>query len=238
MLGTIVNAVSIIVGAFLGLIIKGRFNKRLQDITNQATSLAVIIVGLSTAFKRMLFEPCNSVLFVASLVIGGIIGTLIDIEGKMKKIGDFIESKCKGGEGAISKSFVAASILYCTGSMAIMGSIESGINHDYAILFTKSIMDGFYSVIFASTLGIGVAFSAVSVFLYQGTITILAGFAQPYLTGDIMREISLVGGILIAGIGIDMLGIRKINVGNLLPAVVVPVIYYGIIYLINWFNYK
>ena len=102
--------------------------------------------------------------------------------------------------------------------MAIMGSIESGINHDYAILFTKSIMDGIYSVIFASTLGIGVAFSAVSVFLYQGAITILAGFAQPYLTGDIMREISIVGGILIAGIGIDMLGIRKINVGNLLTS--------------------
>ena len=135
--------------------------------------------------------------------------------------------------GCIFKSFVAASILYCTGSMAIMGSIESGINHDYAILFTKSIMDGIYSVIFASTLGIGVAFSAVSVFLYQGAITILAGFAQPYLTGDIMREISIVGGILIAGIGIDMLGIRKINVGNLLPAVFVPVVYYVFIYLFN-----
>lgn len=233
MFGTIVNTAAIIVGAFLGLIIKGKFNKRFQDITNQATSLAVIIVGLSTTFKRMLFEPCNSVLFVVSLVVGGIIGTLIGVESKMKKIGDFIESRCKGGEDAISKSFVAASILYCTGSMAIMGSIESGINHDYAILFTKSIMDGIYSVIFASTLGIGVAFSAVSVFLYQGAITILAGFAQPYLTGDIMREISIVGGILIAGIGIDMLGIRKINVGNLLPAVFVPVVYYIFIYLFN-----
>lgn len=180
----------------------------------------------------MMLEPCNSVLFVISLVIGGIVGTILDIEGKMKRIGDFIESKCKGGEGSVSKSFVAASILYCTGTMAILGSIESGINHNYAILFTKSILDGIYAVIFASTLGVGVIFAAVSVFIYQGTITLLAGFVQPYMTGDVMRELSLVGGILITGLGIDMLGMRKVNVANLLPAVAVPIIYYAVVYLI------
>ena len=181
----------------------------------------------------MLNEPCNSVLFVISLVIGGLVGTLINIEGKMKSIGDWIESKCKGGEGSVSKSFVAASILYCTGTMAIIGSIDSGIYGNYTILFTKSVLDGVYAIIFASTMGYGVIFSALSVFVYQGAITLLAGFVEPYLTGDIMREISVVGGILIAALGIDMMGIRKLNVANLLPAVVVPVIYYGVYYIIN-----
>ncbi len=231
MFGTIVNAIAVIIGGLVGLIIKGRFNEKLREITSQATGLAVLFVGASGVFGKMLFEPCNSVLFVISLVIGGIVGTLLDIEGKMQRLGDFIESKCKGGEGSVSKAFVAASILYCTGSMAILGSIESGINHNYTILFTKSVLDGIYSIIIASTLGFGVLFSALSVFLYQGAITVLAGFVSPYLTGDIMRELSVVGGILITGLGIDMLGIRKINVANLLPAVVVPVIYYGIIYI-------
>lgn len=232
MLGTIVNVIAIVVCAIIGLIIKGRFNKRMQEITTQATGLAVLFVGASGVFQRMITEPCNSVLFVISLVIGGLVGTAIDIEGKMKKIGDWIESKCKGGEGSVSRSFVAASILYCTGTMAILGSINSGIYHDYAILFTKSVLDGVYAIIFASTMGFGVMFAAVSVLVYQGVITLLAGFVEPYLTGDIMREISLVGGILITGLGIDMLGLRKVNVANLLPAVVVPVIYYAIVYLV------
>ena len=232
MLGTRVNVAAIIAGALLGLVIKDHFNEKLQEITTQATGLAVLFVGISSALAKMMLEPCNSVLFVISLVIGGIVGTILDIEGKMKRIGDFIESKCKGGEGSVSKSFVAASILYCTGTMAILGSIESGINHNYAILFTKSILDGIYAVIFASTLGVGVIFAAVSVFIYQGTITLLAGFVQPYMTGDVMRELSLVGGILITGLGIDMLGMRKVNVANLLPAVAVPIIYYAVVYLI------
>lgn len=233
MTGTIVNVIAIIAGTILGLVIKGRFDEKLQEITTQATGLAVIFVGLSGALQRMLNEPCNSVLFVISLVIGGLVGTLINIEGKMKSIGDWIESRCRGGEGSVSKSFVAASILYCTGTMAIIGSIDSGIYGNYTILFTKSVLDGVYAIIFASTLGYGVIFSALSVFIYQGAITMLAGFVEPYLTGDIMREISVVGGILITALGIDMLGMRKLNVANLLPAVVVPVIYYGVYYIIK-----
>ncbi|MGN1319255.1 MAG: DUF554 domain-containing protein, partial [Lachnospirales bacterium] len=159
------------------------------------------------------------------------IGTLLDIEGKMKKVGDYLESKFKNNRGSVSKSFVSASILFCTGTMAIIGSIESGIDHNYSILFTKSILDGTYSIIIASTMGIGVIFSSISVFLYQGAITMLAYIVKPCLTGDIMREISIVGGILITGLGIDMLGIKKLNIANLLPAVVIPVIYYGFVYI-------
>lgn len=232
MLATIVNSIVIILGALLGLVIKGRFSEKYQDITNQATGLAVFFVGASSALSELLLEPCNSVLFVVSLVVGGIIGTAINIEGKMNSLGGWIESKFKNSKGNISKSFVAASILYCTGTMAILGSVESGINHNYSILFTKSVLDGVYAIIFASTLGIGVVFSALSVFIYQGAITVLAAFVEPYLTGDIMRELSLVGGILITGLGIDMLGMRKINVANILPAVFVPVVYYSVLYVV------
>lgn len=233
MIATVVNVIAIIAGAITGIIVRGRFDKRMQEITSQATGLAVLFVGIAGVLDKMLFEPYNSVLFAVSLVLGGIAGSVIDIEEKMKKAGDLIESKLKGSEGSISRSFVAASILYCTGSMAIIGSIESGINHNYSILFTKSVLDGVYAVVFASTMGIGVVFAAVSVFVYQGLITLMAGFVEPYMTGDIMREVSIVGGILITGLGIDMLGIRKINVANLLPAVLVPVVYYAVIYIIK-----
>lgn len=233
MLGTIVNVIAIILGSILGLILKGKFNSKLQEITVQATGLAVIFSGASTTFETMINEPCNPVLFVVSIVIGGIVGTLIDIDGKIKGLGDKIDKKCQGRGGSISKSFIGASVLYCTGSMAIIGSINSGLYQDYTILFTKSVLDGINSIIFASAMGFGVIFSSITVFVYQGAITFLAGIVEPYLTGDIMREISIVGGLLITGLGIDMLGMRKINVANLLPAVIVPVIYYGIVYIIK-----
>ena len=169
-------------------------------------------------------------MFVISLVVGGLIGTVINVEGRLQALGRWVEKKVGGRKGGVSRAFVTATLLYCVGSMAVVGSIESGLHHNYSILLTKSIMDMIYAVIIASTLGYGVIFSAVSVFIYQGAITILAGIVEPYLTGDIMREIALVGGVLITGLGIDLLNIRKINVGNLLPALLIPVFYYGIYY--------
>lgn len=227
MLGTIVNGAAIIVGAVLGLIIKGRFTQRFQEIVTQATGMAVLFIGASGAITQLMLPERNAVLFVVSLVIGGLIGEALDIEGKLKKLGDWLEGLC-GANGGVSKSFVSASLLFCVGSMAILGSIQSGLQHDHTTLFTKSILDGVTSIIFASSMGFGVLFSAVSVVLYQGAITLLAGFIAPYISNDILREMSLVGGILITALGIDMLGIRKMKVGNLLPAIAVPVVYYGI----------
>lgn len=232
MIATVINSIAIVLGTLIGLVIKGKFNKKLQAIASQATGLSVIVVGLNTALTQLITQPCNSVLFVISLVVGGIIGTLINIEGRLQALGRWVESKVGGENGGVSKAFVMATLLYCVGSMAVVGSIESGLNHNYSILLTKSIMDMIYTVIIASTMGYGVVFSAVSVFVYQGIITVLAVFVEPYLTGDIMREMSLVGGILITGLGIDMLNIRKINVGNLLPSLLIPGVYYGFYYLI------
>ena len=222
MIATIINAVAIVIGGLLGLIIKGRFNKKLQAIASQATGLSVLVVGLNTDLTQLITQPCNSVLFVISLVVGGLIGTVINVEGRLQALGRWVEKKVGGRKGGVSRAFVTATLLYCVGSMAVVGSIESGLHHNYSILLTKSIMDMIYAVIF----------SAVSVFIYQGAITVLAGVVEPYLTGDIMREIALVGGVLITGLGIDLLNIRKINVGNLLPALLVPVFYYGFYYIV------
>ncbi len=232
MLGTIVNAAAIIVGGILGMLIKGRFTKRFQDIVTTATGLAVLFIGIGGAVERLLDPQHNSVLFVASLVIGGLIGELLNIEGKLNSLGSRLEALC-GKNGGISDSFVSASLLFCVGSMAILGSIQSGLQHNHTILFTKSLLDGVYSIIFASSLGFGVIFSSVSVFLYQGAITLCAGFIEPYITEHILLEISLVGNILITALGIDMLGIKKIKTGNLLPSVTVPVVYFAILHFIR-----
>lgn len=229
MLGTIVNAAAIILGSTIGIITKGKISEKYQHTVSLATSLAVLFVGLSGAIGKLILPEAHPILFVASLVIGGLAGTMADIDGKVQKLGDLLESKFGSGEKSVSKSFVTASLLFCVGSMAILGSIESGIQGVHTTLYTKSILDGIYSIIFASTLGIGVLFSAGAVFIYQGSITLMAGFIQPYITADMLRELSIVGGILITGLGIDMLGIKRIKVGNFLPAMLVPVIYYGVI---------
>ena len=137
MIATIINAVAIVVGGLLGLIIKGRFNKKLQAIASQATGLSVLVVGLNTALTQLITQPCNSVLFVISLVVGGLIGTVINVEGRLQALGRWVEKKVGGRKGGVSRAFVTATLLYCVGSMAVVGSIESGLHHNYSILLTN-----------------------------------------------------------------------------------------------------
>jgi len=232
MLGTIVNTIAIVIGSVIGIIIKGSFKEKYQIILTQSVGMAVLFIGLSGTLSRFIKEDANSILFIVSLVIGGLIGEFFDIEGKLNSLGDLLQSKFGGNENSISKGFVSGSLLFCVGTMAILGSIESSLHGVHTILFAKSILDGVSSIVFASTMGIGVLFSAVSVFVYQGSITVLAKFIQPYFTSDMMREISIIGGILITGLGLDLLGIKKIKVGNMLPAIIIPVIYYIFIMII------
>jgi hypothetical protein len=232
-IATVINALAIVAGTIVGLVFKNKFSDRLQDIAVQATGLAVIVIGLNTTIGRLISEPCNPILFVVSLVIGGIIGTVINIECKLNNFGKRIEQMVGNrGSGKVAKSFVTATLLYCVGSMAIVGSLESGLNGSYSTLLTKSVLDGVNSVIIASSMGFGVLFSAISVLFYQGFITLMAGVIKPYLTGDILREVTLVGGVLIMGLGIDMLGLKKLNIANMLPSLIIPVIYYAAVYII------
>lgn len=233
MLGTIVNSLAIILGSLIGICSKGKFGEKYQDVISMGTSIAVLFVGLSGALSKLILPEAHPLLFVISLVIGGVIGTKINIDSKVKKLGDFIERKMARKQNDVSKSFVASSLLFCVGSMAILGPLESGIQGVHTTLYTKSVLDGLYSLIFASTLGIGVMFSSVIVFIYEGSIALLAGVIKPYITADMLRELSIVGGILITALGIDMMGIKKIKVSNFLPAVFVPVVYYAVIEIIQ-----
>lgn len=222
MLGTIVNAAAIILGAMLGNVLKSGFPERLKATLMQAISLAVILIGLSMA---LLTKDMNVMAVTLSIVIGGVIGELLRIEDRLNSLGLKLEQRFGGDDGRFAKAFVSASLIYCVGAMAIMGSLDSGLTGDYSILFIKSILDGVSSIVFASSLGIGVAFAALPVFLYQGSITLAAAYIKPWLTDPIIGEMTATGGLLIFAIGVNMLsgGKVQIKVGNLLPAIFVAI---------------
>jgi uncharacterized membrane protein YqgA involved in biofilm formation len=221
LLGTIVNAAAIILGAILGNFLKNGFPERFKATLMQAISLAVILIGLSMALKTQ-----NVMVVTLSIVIGGVIGELLRIEDWLNSLGLKLEQRFGGDNGNFAKAFVSASLVYCVGAMAIMGSLESGLTGHYNTLFVKSILDGVSSIVFASSMGIGVAFSALPVFLYQGGITLAAAHIKPLLTDAIIREMTATGGLLIFGIGVNLLtgGKMQIKVGSLLPAIFVAIL--------------
>ncbi|MGI6418504.1 MAG: DUF554 domain-containing protein [Thermoguttaceae bacterium] len=219
MLGTIVNAAAIIAGGVLGSLLRSGLPANIKAIVMQGVSLTVILIGLSMAIKTE-----NVLVVVLSIVIGGILGELLKIEDLLDRFGRRLEQRFGGGDGAFTKGFVTASLVYCVGAMAIMGPLDSGLTGRHTILFVKSILDGVTAVVFASSMGVGVAFSALPVFLYQGAITLAATAVKPLLTDGIIREMTATGGLLIFAIGLNMLTERlQIKVGNLLPAVFVAI---------------
>lgn len=229
MLGNIINTLAIIGGCLLGLVIKKGIHDRYQTIVMQGIGMSVLFIGISSALSNLMKPDSNPVLFILSLVIGGLIGEWLKIEQRLEKLGDLLQSKLGAKDSNISQGFVTASLVFCVGSMAIIGSLESGLRGNHSILFAKATLDGIASVIFTTTLGIGVIFSAIPVFLYQGSIVVLSHVLEPYLTQEIIREMSIIGGILICGIGLSVLEIKKIKTANLLPAIGIPIIYYLVI---------
>ncbi|QLY79383.1 DUF554 domain-containing protein [Clostridium intestinale] len=222
MLGTIVNFFTIFVGGIIGVLLKGGLPERFTDTIMSGIALCVIYIGISGTLKGE-----NMLLIVISIAIGSLLGEFINIDEKLILLGNFIENKAKNfsKDTSISLGFVTASLLFCVGAMAVVGSLESGLLGKYDILFTKSILDGVTALILSSTLGIGVILSAFSVLVYQGLITLAASLLQNILTTPIVNEMSAVGSLLIIGIGLNMLGITKIKVANMLPAIFIPIIY-------------
>src|SRR6056297_356195 len=182
MIGTIVNVLAIIAGSILGFLVKGKLPERFQNIVIQGISLAVLIIGLQMAFT--VESTKGTLIVIFSLVIGGIIGELLRIESGLEVLGEKIQKRFGSDDGLFVQGFVQSSLIYCVGAMAIMGSIQDGLNGDPSILFTKSLLDGTTAVAFAASTGIGVAFSVIPIFIYQGSITLLAGWAEAYLTED------------------------------------------------------
>ncbi len=223
MLGTIVNSLAIIAGSILGMVLKNGIKDDYKDTIMDGINLSVIIIGVMGAIKSE-----NIILVIVSMVLGGLIGEMIGIENKLNNLGHKLQNTFAKGDSNFTKGFVTTSLIYCIGAMAIIGSLESGISGNHETLFAKSILDGISAIVFSSTLGIGVAFSAVSVFIYQGSITILSSFVKDILTPEVINEMSAIGGILIMAIGFTMSGIKKIKIGNLLPAIFIPIIYYVI----------
>lgn len=231
MLGTIVNVIAIIGGALLGIIIKRGIKEEYKNTIMDGIGLAVITIGIMGAI-----ESKNIMLVIASIVVGSIIGEIIKIEDRLDNLGDSLQNKFGGKDSNFSKGFVTASLVYCVGAMAIVGALESGIQGNHETLFAKSILDGISSIIFSSTLGIGVAFSSIPVLIYQGGITLLANLVKDLLTPEVINEMSAVGSILIMAIGINILGIKKIKVGNMLPAIFIPIFYYIGVNLVKFFG--
>ncbi|MGI6192448.1 MAG: DUF554 domain-containing protein [Christensenellales bacterium] len=224
MIGTIINALAILAGGTIGLIFKSKISKRFLDIIMLALPLAISVVGVSSAIatKDMLG-------MILCLVVGSIIGEAAGIEKGLNNLGDSLQKRvAKNGSGTgFTDAFVGSSLLFCVGSMAIMGSLNAGMAHNYDILLSKSLLDGISAISFAATMGYGVLFSAIPVLFYQGAITLLANVVAPILPAEVIAEMSAVGGVLIIALSINMLNLRekKIPTGNMLPAILLPILY-------------
>lgn len=231
MLGTLVNALAIIAGSIIGLLFSKGIPEHYKVTIQNGVGLSVVLIGIKGALIAD-----NLLVVIISIVIGAICGELARIEHRLQQLGDLLEKRvtrpADRGESTFAKGFVTASLVFCVGSMAIVGSLESGLTGNHQTLFAKSVLDGVTSIIFASTMGLGVIFSAVAVFLYQGAITLTAVFMKGFLVPTTIQEMTSTGGLLIVAIGLNMLGITRIRVGNLLPAIFMPLIYFA---LRQWF---
>ncbi|MDB8791968.1 MULTISPECIES: DUF554 domain-containing protein [unclassified Romboutsia] len=223
MIGTIVNSISIVLGCIIGIIVKGRLSEKISTTVMNGLALCVIYIGIEGAFKGE-----NTLLTIVCIALGALLGEIIDIDKWLNKLGDYLEvkfNKDKEKEAvSISEGFVSASLLFCVGAMAIVGSLQSGLSVNHETLFAKSILDGVSAIIFTSTLGIGVLFSAVSVFLYQGIITILSSSLSGILSTPVINSMTAIGSLLIIGLGLNMLKVTNIKVANLLIAVFLPIL--------------
>ncbi|MEK3856850.1 DUF554 domain-containing protein [Cytobacillus sp. FSL H8-0458] len=229
LLGTLVNGLLIIIGTLLGKLLH-RIPENMKGTVMHAIGLAVMVLGLQMGFKSE-----NFLVVILSLVFGTVMGEYFALEDKLNKLGDWLESKIGSkGQGSISQGFVTATLIFVIGAMAIIGALDSGIRGDHSVLYTKSIIDGFTSLILTTTLGIGVLFSAFPVMLYEGLIALFATqidrFVPQLLMDSFIKEMTATGGIMIFAIGLNLTGITKIRVANLLPGILVTGVIVSVVY--------
>lgn len=236
MIAAFVNSGAIILGSIIGLLFAKKFTEELSDMIQTACGIITLIIGLQMAFKY------DSIVYLSlSLIIGAIIGYVMDIDQAILRLGSWLErkiikapvennqsvsdTKIKNPKHNFAYAFLNSSVLFCVGAMAIVGSFKAGIEHDYTIIFTKSILDGFIAISFAAAMGVGTAFSAIMILLYQGGLTLLAGVIQPYVSEVLISEVSACGGAIIVMIGLNLLGLKKIKTANFLPALVIEILF-------------
>lgn len=212
--GTVVNAVAIAAGGALGLLAGRGIKVRYQETVIHGLSLCVMVLGLKMALAGQ-----HTLFVISGLVLGILVGEALNIEGKLEQVGLYPGKRFsqKGETGAFAKGFLTTSLIYCVGAMAIVGSIQDGLNGDASTLYTKAMIDGLSAIMYGANMGAGVMASALSVFFYQGTLTLLSSFIGPFVTDAVAQEISAAGGILIFGIGLTMSKIITMRVGNMIP---------------------
>ena len=240
-LGTFINVGTVLIGGALGLLLGSRLPSKVRGTIVDGLGLLTLIIGFSLAF-----ETNNILIVLGSLLIGGIVGELLDIENGIDRLGQWLErrtgsvSKSSGGNedrgsgSRFSYAFLMASLLFCVGPMTIIGSIQDGLSGDYTLLAVKAVMDGFAALAFASTLGAGVLFSALTVLVYQGALTMCASWASAVLTDSMTAEMTATGGVLMLALGLGLLEIKRVRTGNLLPALIAAPV---IVALVSWFGW-
>lgn len=216
--GVLINAAAVVAGGVLGTL-GGRFMpEKMKQTVLAATGLVSIGIGISGAIGSS-----NQLIPILSLVIGAVIGELLHIEDGVTRAGDWLQKRF-GKSGSITEGFVTGSLVFAVGAMAVMGSLESGLKNDHTILMTKSVIDMAGSVAFAGSLGIGVAFSALSILVLEGTVTLLASLLTGVLTDAVITEISVTGSLIIIGVGLNVLGLTKLRIMNMTPALLLPIL--------------
>lgn len=229
MLGTIVNTVAVLIGAAIGMLLKKGLPEKMADALMKGLGLCTLFLGLSGSLKGH-----NTLILIMSIVLGTVIGEALDLEDKINRLGQRLEQRFaaqNGGRVSIAEGFVTASLLFCVGAMAIVGSLQSGLSGSHEMLYNKSMLDFVAAVIFASSLGVGVMFAAGFVLIYQGTITLLSQWVAPFLTELVIDEMTCVGSVIIMGLALNMLGITKLRIMNYVPAIFLPI---ALSPLINW----
>lgn len=228
MVGVIINVAAVLAGGTLGLLLGRRVPQRLRETIMQGLALCILLIGAQGAL-----ETANVLAVIVCMVAGGLLGEALDIEKRLESLGALAERKfAHGGQnGRFAQGFITASLLFCVGAMAVVGSLNAGLTGDNSTLIAKAALDLVTAVFFAAALGPGVLLAAAAVLVYQGAIALMAGWLAPVLTDAIVTEMSAVGGLLIMGLSFNMLGMAKIRVGNLLPAIFLPILYFPIA---NW----
>ena len=232
--GAIVNAIAVVAGGTVGGFVHSlsrrgrdhiigeegkRLGTKLSDAMMIGVGLCTMLIGVQGAIKGQ-----NTLVCIVSMALGALVGTLLDLDGKINRLGEFVEKKTKNKMGNVSRGFVSGSLLFCVGAMAVTGPLESGLTGDHSTQYAKSILDCISSVVFGSSMGLGVILSAGTVLVCQGTITLLAGVLQPLLSPAVITEMTSVGSLLIIGISLNLLGVTRIKLMNYIPAIFFPIL--------------
>jgi uncharacterized protein len=232
MLGTIVNCIAIIAGSIAGILFSRKITEEISIMLSSAAGVITLILGFQMAFKVQ-----NVIYLALSLIVGGLLGSWWDIDGKILSLGRFLEhqfkpkndkqsrGELKNGNSRFAYAFLNASVLFCVGAMAIVGSFKAGTEGDYTMLYTKSVLDGFMAIVFSAAMGIGTAFSALSILIYQGLLTLLSVLVKPWVTEQLIAELTGIGGAFVIMIGINLLDLKKIKTANYLPALIIIILF-------------